>query len=129
MSEEKWGEEEQQQGISSSMEGEKPLQLTEEPHWDIPEGEERLPPRLEGQGQEQHEEEDGPFEIRDVFQGTLHNWKHQGESSDYFNSLSRNLQHLDVFHEEGCPTTTEEGPSQSPIGISDALIISQHMFL
>ena len=37
------------------MVGEKPLQLTEEPHRDILEGEERPPPRLEGQDQEQHE--------------------------------------------------------------------------
>ena len=43
-SEEKGVEEEQHQGTSSSMVGEKPLQLTEEPHRDIPEGEERLPP-------------------------------------------------------------------------------------
>ena len=48
-SEEKGVEEEQQQGTSSSMVGEKPLQLTEEPHQDILEGEERPPPRLEGQ--------------------------------------------------------------------------------
>ena len=34
-----------------------------------------------------------------------------------------------MFHEEGCPTTTEEDPSQSPIGVIDALIISQHMLL
>ena len=75
VSEEKGVEEEQKQGTSSSMVGEKSLQLTEEPHRDIPEGEERLPPRLEGQEQEQHEEDDGPFGITDVFQGTLHNRK------------------------------------------------------
>ena len=34
-----------------------------------------------------------------------------------------------MFHEEGGPTTTEEDPSQSPIGVTDALIISQHMLL
>ena len=111
------------------MVGEKPLHLTEKPHRDIPEGEEGLPPRLEGQRQEQHEEDEGPFEIRDVFHGTLHNRKCQGEASEYFNSLSRKLQHLDVFPGEGYPTTTEEDPSQSPIGVADALIISQHMLL
>ena len=40
-----------------------------------------------------------------------------------------NLQHLDVFPEEGYPTTTQEDPSQSPIGVADALIVSQHMLL
>ena len=75
VSEEKEVKEEQQQGTSSFMVGEKPLQLTEKPHRDILEGEERLPPRLEGQRQEQHEEDEGPFEIRDVFHGTLHNRK------------------------------------------------------
>ena len=54
------------------MVGEKPLQITEEPHQDIPKGGEELPPRLEGKRQEQHEEDEGPFEIRDVFHGTLH---------------------------------------------------------
>ena len=127
-SEEKGEEEEEQQGTSSSMVGEKPLQLTEEPHQDILEGEERLPSCLKGQEQEQHEEEDGPFEIGDVFQGTLHNRKHQGEAFEYFNSLSKKLQHLDVFHEEGY-LAIEKDPCQSPIGLSDALIVSQHMLL
>ena len=123
-------EEEEQQGTSSSIMGGKPLQRTEEPHRDIPKGGEELPPRLEGKRQEQHEEDEGPFEIRDVFHGTLHNRKRQGEASEYFNSLSRKLQHLDVFPEEGLlPTTTQEDPSQSPIGVADALIVSQHMLL
>ena len=74
-SEEEKVEEEQQKGTSSSMVGEKPLQLTEKPHRDIPKGGEGLPPRLEGQRQEQHKEDEGPFEIRDVFHGTLHNRK------------------------------------------------------
>ena len=34
-----------------------------------------------------------------------------------------------MFPEEGYPTTTEEDPSQRPIGVADALIISQHMLL
>ena len=71
------------------MVGEKPLQLTKEPRQDILEGEERRPPRPKGQEEEQHEEEDGPFGISEVFHGTLHNRKRQGEASEYFNSLSR----------------------------------------
>lgn len=81
----------------------RPLSLKEEPHQETPSEEKRPPPRLEGQ--ERHEADNFPLEIRDVFQGTLHNRKHQVEASDYFNSLSRKLQHLDVFHEEGYPTT------------------------
>ena len=39
------------------------------------------------------------------------------------------MQHLDAFPEEGYPTTTQEDPSQSPLGVADAMIVSQHMLL
>ena len=34
-----------------------------------------------------------------------------------------------MFPGEGYPTTTEADPSQSPIGVADAMIVSQHMLL
>ena len=48
VSEEKGVEGEQQQGTSSSIVGEKPLPLMEEPHQDILEEEERPPSQLKG---------------------------------------------------------------------------------